>query len=180
MRKEEGNPSDKSTNEHKISFSQVTKCLRWIWDLERIWSFELYLGMNARALVLDVIFRKLGCQRMWWLGSIYSPQPLCSRWPRLLATGTPDSLVRHRTSTVRCPVRRHASQPLGFRAGRPLETLYSCGTGQSGALWLLRTDFWLALFIVAGAFAVDHWRMRAIALLAHRTVQWHIGQSGEL
>jgi hypothetical protein len=30
MRKEEGNPSNKSTNEHKISLSQVTKCLKWI------------------------------------------------------------------------------------------------------------------------------------------------------
>jgi hypothetical protein len=28
MRKEEGNPSGKSANEHKISLSQVTKCLR--------------------------------------------------------------------------------------------------------------------------------------------------------
>jgi hypothetical protein len=32
--------------------------------------------MNARALVLNVIFRKLGCKRLWWLGGIYSPQPL--------------------------------------------------------------------------------------------------------
>jgi hypothetical protein len=32
--------------------------------------------MNARALVLNVIFRKLGLQRLWWLGGIYSPQPL--------------------------------------------------------------------------------------------------------
>jgi hypothetical protein len=36
MRKEKGNPSSKSANEHKISLSQVTKCWRWIWDLERI------------------------------------------------------------------------------------------------------------------------------------------------
>jgi hypothetical protein len=27
MRKEKGNPSNKSANEHKISLSQVTKCL---------------------------------------------------------------------------------------------------------------------------------------------------------
>jgi hypothetical protein len=72
------------------------------------------LGVNALALVLNVISEKLGCQRLWWLGSIYSPQPPCSRWPRLQAMGAPDSLVRHRTGTVRCPVRRHVSQPLGF------------------------------------------------------------------
>jgi hypothetical protein len=47
--------------------------------------------------------------------------------------GAPDSLVRHRTGTVRCPVRRHVSRPLGFGASRPLEVLSSCGTGQSGA-----------------------------------------------
>jgi hypothetical protein len=31
--------------------------------------------VNARALVLNVIFRKLGCLKLWWLGGIYSPQP---------------------------------------------------------------------------------------------------------
>ena len=50
--------------------------------------------------------------------------------------GAPDSPVPHRTGTVPCPVRRHVTQPLRFRAGRPLEALSSCGTGQSGALWL--------------------------------------------
>jgi hypothetical protein len=116
MRKEEGNPSNKSANEHKISLSQVTKWLRWIWDLQRIWSFELCLGMNARALVLNVIFRKLGCQRMRWLGGIYSPQPLPSHWQGLLAMGAPDSLVRHRTVSVHYPVRATSVQPLGFEA----------------------------------------------------------------
>jgi hypothetical protein len=30
----------------------------------------------AFALVLNVEFRKLGCFEWWWLGGIYSPQPL--------------------------------------------------------------------------------------------------------
>jgi hypothetical protein len=47
--------------------------------------------------------------------------------------GAPDSPVRHRIGTVPCPVRRHVTQPLGFGAGRQLEALSSCGTGQSGA-----------------------------------------------
>jgi hypothetical protein len=47
--------------------------------------------------------------------------------------GVPDSPVRHWTDTVPCPVRRHVTQPLGFRAGRSLEALSSYGTGQSGA-----------------------------------------------
>jgi hypothetical protein len=32
--------------------------------------------VNARALVLNEIFRKLGLQLLWWLGGIFSPQPL--------------------------------------------------------------------------------------------------------
>jgi hypothetical protein len=68
------------------------------------------------------------------VGGIYSPQPLCSRWPRLLAMGAPDSPVCHWTSNVRCLVRRHVSQPLGFEAGRLLELLSSSCTGQFGAL----------------------------------------------
>jgi hypothetical protein len=67
------------------------------------------------------------------VGGIYSPQPLGSRWPRLLAMGASDSPVRHRTDIVCCPVCRHVSQLLGSGAGRPLEALSSCGTGQSGA-----------------------------------------------
>jgi hypothetical protein len=47
--------------------------------------------------------------------------------------GAPDSPMRHRTGTVPCPVPRHVTQPLGSGAGRPLEALSSCGTGQSGA-----------------------------------------------
>jgi hypothetical protein len=31
--------------------------------------------VNARALVLNVILRNLGCLELWWLGGIYSPQP---------------------------------------------------------------------------------------------------------
>ena len=47
--------------------------------------------------------------------------------------GAPDNPVCHRTGTVRCPVRRHVTQLLGFGAGRPLEALSSCGTEQSNA-----------------------------------------------
>jgi hypothetical protein len=50
------------------------------------------------------------------VGGIYSLQLLGSHWPRLLAMGAPDSPVRHRTGTMRCLVRHHVSQPLGFGA----------------------------------------------------------------
>jgi hypothetical protein len=52
--------------------------------------FELCLGVNALALVLNENFRKLGCLELWWLGGIYSPQPPRSRWGRLLAMGALD------------------------------------------------------------------------------------------
>jgi hypothetical protein len=67
------------------------------------------------------------------VGGIYSPQPPTSRSGRLLSMGAPNSLVRHRTGLVDCPVRRHVTQPLGFGSSRPLEALSSYGTGQSGA-----------------------------------------------
>jgi hypothetical protein len=65
-------------------------------------------------------------------GGIYSHQPSCSRWGTMLAMGAPDSPVPHGTGTVPCSVRRHVSQLLGLGAGRPLEALSLCGTGQSG------------------------------------------------
>jgi hypothetical protein len=49
---------------------------------------------------------------------------------RLLAMGAPDSV---RCATGQCLVRRHVILSLGLGAGRPLEVLSSCGTGQSGA-----------------------------------------------
>jgi hypothetical protein len=47
--------------------------------------------------------------------------------------GAPDSLVRHQTGTVHCPVPRHVTQSLGFGAKSTVGALSSCGTGQSGA-----------------------------------------------
>jgi hypothetical protein len=96
-------------------------------------SFELCLGVNALALVLNENFRRLGFLELWWLGGIYSPQPPNGRWGRLMLMDAPDSPVRHRTGTVGCPVRRHVTQPLGFRSNRTLASLSSYGTGQSGA-----------------------------------------------
>jgi hypothetical protein len=66
------------------------------------------------------------------VGVFIAPNHLGSRWPRLLAMGTSDSPVRHRTGTVSCLVRCHVSQPLGFGAGSTVGALSSCGTRQSG------------------------------------------------
>ena len=50
------------------------------------------------------------------VGGIYSLQPLPSRWLALLAMGTPDSPVAHRTCTFHCPVCAMSARPLGFGA----------------------------------------------------------------
>jgi hypothetical protein len=67
------------------------------------------------------------------VGGIYSPQPLTWSLGRLLVMDASDNSVRHRIGIVPCPVRRHITQSLGFGAGRLLEALSFCGTGQSGA-----------------------------------------------
>jgi hypothetical protein len=66
---EEGRKQSKQQErKHKHTLSQVTRWLEWIWNLERLWSFELCLGVNALAIVLNENFRKLGCLELWWLG----------------------------------------------------------------------------------------------------------------
>jgi hypothetical protein len=66
------------------------------------------------------------------VGGIYSLQPLPSRWLFLLAMGTPDSPVEHRTGIVHCPVRATSARPLGFGAVDHWNPLSSSGTKQSG------------------------------------------------
>jgi hypothetical protein len=169
MRKEESNPSNKSATEHEHTLSQVTRWLEWIWDLERLWSFELCLGLNALALVLNVNFIKLGCFELWWLGGIYSPQPPSGRWGRLLVMGAPDSPVRHQTGHVQCPVCRHVTQPLGFGSSRPLAWISRCSAGTpdspvnySGVCLLKPESGW---FNPVRAWCTGH------CPVAHRTVQ---------
>jgi hypothetical protein len=64
------------------------------------------------------------------VGGIYSLQPLPSRWLFLLAMGTPDSPVAHRTATVHCPVHATSARPLGFGA----------------TSYILCSELWRALF----------------------------------
>jgi hypothetical protein len=68
------------------------------------------------------------------VGGIYSPQPLPSRWQRLLAMGALDSPVRHRISTMHYPVHAMSAHPLGFGGVDRWRRLSSSCTGQSGAL----------------------------------------------
>jgi hypothetical protein len=106
--------------------------------------------------------------------------------------GAPDSPVRHRTGPVHCPVRRHVTQPLGFGSSRPLAPLSSCGTEQSGATPdrsyslsgvppTLRALFLCQRLLQSTVARVSHCSNGTPdSLVAHRTVWWHTGQSGEL
>jgi hypothetical protein len=168
MRKKKGNPRGKSSKEHKISFSQVTKCLRWIWDLERLWSFELCLGVNARALVMNVILRNLGCLELWWLGVFIALNHQINRWGGCWRWA-------HRTGPVHCSVSRHITQPLGFGARSIVggfvllqHRTIRCHTGQSGALSTHCSDFCCGTMLHCSSVRVGR------CPLAHRTVRWII------
>jgi hypothetical protein len=80
----------------------------------------------------------------------------------------------HRTvrcATGQCPVRRHVTLLLGLGAGRPLEALSSCGSGQSGAPLTCCYDFCRDTMLHCSSVRVDHCAQIAIAPLAHRTVR---------
>jgi hypothetical protein len=146
--------------------------------------------VNALALVLNENFRRLGCMELWWLGGIYSPQPPTSRWGRLLAMGAPDRHCRLSGAPPRHPTVRVLEQlTVGGFVFLRHQTVW-CHTGQ-------------VLFTVqcASNFCSDFCRtlLRTVAVaestvarvsccsagasdspVAHRTVRWHTGQSGEL
>jgi hypothetical protein len=90
--------------------------------------------------------------------------------------GAPDSPVAHWTVTVHCLVRTTSAQPLGFGAVDRWRRLSSCCTGQSGALWLLCSDFCRDT-IQHCSFAQSIIGARGdVAPLAHRTVRWIIAK----
>jgi hypothetical protein len=133
---------------------------QWIEVVGRAWICQLYdleccLGSHTFE-VAD------------W-GGIYSHQPNCSSWRRLLAMGAPDS-----------PVRRHVTLSLGLGAGLPLEALSSCGTGQSGAHLTFCSDFCHVTVLHYSSVRVDRCAQIVVAPLVHRKVRWYTGQSGEL
>jgi hypothetical protein len=92
--------------------------------------------------------------------------------------GAPDSLVRHRTVTIHCPVRATSAQPLWFGAVDRWRCLSSSCTGQSDATpdSLVPSDF-CALTSAAVLFITLALHSRP---LAHREslLRWLTGQSG--
>jgi hypothetical protein len=101
--------------------------------------------------------------------------------------GAPDSPVRHRNrycalsgAPTRHPTVRVLEQlTVGAFVCLWHRTVWWC-TGQSGAPLTLCSDFYCVLCCTVPAMRVDRCALESRCPLAHRTVRWHIGQSGEL
>jgi hypothetical protein len=113
-------------------------------------------------------------------GGIYSHQPKTSRWCSLLAMGTPDSPVRHRTvsgASPRHPVIRSWSWSTVGGSVLMWHRTVRCRIGQSGA------PLTAALTSAAVLFIRQSRPLRADSRCsagAPDTVRWLTGQSGEL
>jgi hypothetical protein len=112
-----------------MSLSQATKSLEWVWDLERIWSFVLCLGVKSKALVLNANCWKLGCLEWWWLGDIYSSNYQNSHWEGCCRWV--HRIVRY--ATRHCPVRQPHHPTVRVLTVSTVGALTSWGTRQSGA-----------------------------------------------
>jgi hypothetical protein len=113
------------------------------------------------------------------VGGFYSPQPLPSRWQRLLSMGAPDSPVAHRTDIIHCPVCATSACLLGFGAVDRWSRLSFCCTGQSGATSdsPVTSDF-CALTSVMALFATVHLSSRSLER-REPLLRWLTGRSGE-
>jgi hypothetical protein len=127
-------------------------------------------GLDMSTIWLGMLLGLPHLEVAGW-GGIYSHQPNCRRWRRLLAMGAPDSV---RCATRQCPMRRHVILSLGLGAGRPLEALSSCGTGQSGAPLTCCSNFCCGTVMHCSSVRVDRCAQIAVVPLVHRTVQWII------
>jgi hypothetical protein len=122
-----------------VSLSQATKSLECVWDLERIWSLLLCLGVKSRALVLNVLAENLDALKCGGWGGIYSPNHQNGHWGRLLSMGAPDSPVRQpRHPTV---IDHWSSDMWGHRTVRwcTEQSLFTVQCAFWRLLWLLRT-----------------------------------------
>jgi hypothetical protein len=92
--------------------------------------------------------------------------------------GEPDSLVRHRTLTVQCPVRRHITQPLGFWSSWSLAPLSSCGTGQSSGAPNSPVPLWPAALTSAAHCAALFPLLESTVARRWSLLRWLTGQFG--
>jgi hypothetical protein len=186
MRRRKAIQATRTQMNTNVSLSQATKSLECVWDLERIWSLLLCLGVKSRALVLNMMAENLDALKCGGWGVFIAPTTKiavgrgCCRWA-------------HRTvrcATGHCPVRQPRHQPLGFDRWScdrwDHRTVRWC-TGQ--VLFTVRCAFWCLLWLCANcpctvALSADRWTRPfhwwPLLRLAHRTVRCYTGQSGEL
>jgi hypothetical protein len=71
-------------------------------------------GLDMSTILIGMLLGLPHLEVAGW-GGIYSHQPNCSRWRRLLAMGTPDSPVRHRTVSGAPPDRVQCAATSPYR-----------------------------------------------------------------
>jgi hypothetical protein len=81
---------------------------------------------------------------------------------------------------VHYPVRLHVSQLLGFEAGRPLEALSSCDTGQSCATPDSSVHSNFAALTSAAVLCCTVHPSESTVGPRESLLRWHTRQSGEL
>jgi hypothetical protein len=115
-------------------------------------------------------------------GGMYSHQPNCSRWRRLLAMGAPDSPVHNRTVSGASP-RHLVVRPWSWSTVGGFVLMWHRTvrrhTGQSGAPLTFCSDIWIALFTLQSRPLCTDSRCSAGAPdspVAHRTVRWIIAE----
>jgi hypothetical protein len=139
-------------------------------------------GLDMSTIWLGMLLGLPHLEVVGW-GGIYSHQPNCSRWRRLLAMGASDSPVRHRTVSGALPhhpvVRVWSWSTVGGFVLIRHQTVW-CHIGQSGAPLTFCSDFCRVTVLHCSSVRVDRCVQIDVAPLVHRTVRWYTGQSGEL
>jgi hypothetical protein len=137
-------------------------------------------GLDTSTRWLGMLLGLPPLEVVGW-GGIYSHQPNCSRWRWLLAMGSPDSPVRHRTvsgaSPRHPPVRAWSWSTVGGFVLMRHRTV-RCHTGQSSAPLIFCSDFCRMYCSALITVRVDRCVQIVVAPLAHRIVRWCTGQSG--
>jgi hypothetical protein len=135
-------------------------------------------GLNMSTIWLGKLLGLPHLEVVGW-GGIYSHQPNCSRWRRLLAMGAPDSPVRHRTvsgAPPRHPVVRAWSWSTVGGFVLMWHRTVRCHTGQSGAPLTCYSDFCRGTVLHYSSVRVDRCAQIAVAPLVHRIVRWIIAE----
>jgi hypothetical protein len=124
---------------------------------------------------LNVIFRNLGCLKLWWLGVFIAPNHQVSRWEtagdgRTGQSGAPpDTHYSVSGAPPRNPTVRVLEQlTVGAFVFLWHRTVWWC-TGQSGAPLTRCSDFCRVLCCTVPAVRVDRCALDSRCPLAHRT-----------